>query len=87
MNYKERRLFELEHLIMEARRKALAAQIAESYVFNLLENMCGDTSDVPTKAENADNLTDAVACFIDYGEYSLDGIMEEVKSTYMNMPC
>lgn len=86
MNYKERRLFELKHLIETARMKTIAAQTAESDVFNLLDNICGDTSDTPTHAENADNLMDAIACFIDYGEYSLDGIMNEVKEIYKGKP-
>ena len=86
MNYKERRLFELKHLIETARMKTIAAQRAEFDVFTLLENMCGDTSSVPTKAENADNLTDAISCFINYNEYSLDEIMQEIKELYMKMP-
>lgn len=36
----------------------------------------------PSAAENAENLEEAICCFIDYGEYSVSGIMREVRAAY-----
>lgn len=44
--------------------------------------MCIDPDEIPSAAENADNLEEAICCFIDYGEYSVSGIMREVRAAY-----
>jgi len=38
--------------------------------------------EIPSAAENAENLEEAICCFIDYGEYSVSGIMREVRAAY-----
>ena len=45
--------------------------------------MSDDTVNLSTSAaENAENLEEAICCFIDYGEYSVSGIMREVRAAY-----
>lgn len=51
-------------------------------VFDALEDMCIDPDEIPSAAENAENLEEAICCFIDYGEYSVSGIMREVRAAY-----
>lgn len=51
-------------------------------VFRQLENMCIDPSEVPTDAENACNLEEAINCYLQYGEYSRGGIMREVRDAF-----
>ena len=73
---------EFEKALKTARLKALTAQKAEDVVFILLEDMCIDAECVPSKAENADNLKEAICCYLSYGEYSIAGIMREVREAY-----
>ena len=51
-------------------------------VFDAIEDMCIDPDEIPSAAENAENLEEAICCFIDYGEYSVSGIMREVRAAY-----
>lgn len=79
----DERVFRLfKNLLTRARDAAVKAQAAEAAVFRALDDMCIDPGEVPTDAENADNLGDAVTCFLSYGEYSVAGIMREVKRAY-----
>lgn len=41
--------------------------------------------DVESNAENADNLNDAICCYIDYNEYNLDRLLEEIKSAMLKI--
>jgi len=67
-----------------ARAKAAynAAHRTLEAVFRQLEDMCIDPSEVPTGAENACNLEEAINCYLLYGEYSRSGIMKEVRAAY-----
>ena len=73
---------EFEKALRAAKRKAVAAQTAENEVFKLLQDMCIDPENVPTEAENADCLADAITCYLSYDEYSVAGIMREVRGAY-----
>ena len=71
-----------EKLLKKARRKQAEATEAIAVVFEALEDMCIDADQVSSEAENADNLQQAISCYIDYGEYSVAGIMKEVRGAY-----
>ena len=73
---------EFEKILKSAKRKALVAQEAQDEVFRALEDMCIDAESVPSDAENATNLGEAICCYLDYDEYSLSGIMREVRNAY-----
>lgn len=71
----------LRSLIEDARKKQVAAQNALGSVMDAIEDMgVIDLSRFETKAENADNLEEAIYCYIQYGEFDVDSIIEEVKA-------
>lgn len=72
----------LEKLLKKARRKQAEATEATALIFEALDDMCIDPDEIPSDAENAGTLKEAICCYIDYGEYSIAGIMKEVKGAY-----
>lgn len=70
---------EVKRLLQKAKTAYKKAQDAENAVFQLLENM-GIDLDAPTKAENADHLDEAVCCYLHYGEYTLAGLLSEIRT-------
>ena len=71
-----------ERILKRAKAAAEKAQAAERMVFKALEDMCIVPEDVPTGAENAENLEEAITCYLEYDEYSVAGIMKEVREAY-----
>lgn len=43
--------------------------------------MCIDL-EVETNAENTDDLEQAVNCYVQYGEYTLKGLLKEIMKQY-----
>lgn len=78
---KEQTLRIIENAIKKAKKKADEAQAAEMRVYKLLEDACIDLTGT-TEAENADNLEEAIACYLAYDEYSLAGLMGEIREQY-----
>ncbi len=74
-------MMEIKKLLQKAKKAYEKAQEAEAAVFQALEDMCLDL-DAPSKAENADRLSDAVTCYLCYGEYSLKGLLSEIWAQY-----
>ena len=72
----------VKSLLEKARKKQVEATAATALVYQALEDMCIDADQIKSDAENADNLDDAISCFISYGEYSVAGIMREIKAAY-----
>lgn len=71
-------LKELEKLIKKARKKEIEKDHIIRELFQILEDINIDMEQ-PTEAENASNLEEAIACYIDYGEYNVKAIMAEIK--------
>lgn len=69
-------------LLQKARKKQAEATESVALVYSALEDMCIDAVRIKTDAENADNLKEAISCFIYYGEYNVGGIMREVIGAY-----
>lgn len=70
----------LRSLIESARKKQVAAQNALGSVMEAIEALgIIDLSRFKTKAENASNLEEAICCYIQYGEFDVDSIIEEIK--------
>ena len=70
----------LRSLIESARKKQIAAQNALGSVMEAIEDLgIIDLSRFETKAENASNLEEAICCYIQYGEFDVDSIIEEIK--------
>lgn len=71
----------LRSLIENARKKQVTAQTALDSVMESIENIgVIDLSRFETKAENANNLEEAIYCYIQYGEFDVDSIIEEIKA-------
>lgn len=69
----------LRELLEDARRAELRAKGKETRIFTELEYMKIDLS-LPTNAENANNLEEAICCYIQYGEYGIENILREIQS-------
>lgn len=70
----------LRSLIESARKKQVVAQNALGSVMEAIEDLgIIDLSRFETKAENASNLEEAICCYIQYGEFDVDSIIEEIK--------
>lgn len=70
---------ELRRLIQKAKKKSIELNDATQAVFDALSDvdLC-----VPTDAENADDLEQAINCYIQYGEFSIDELLDEIKQQY-----
>jgi hypothetical protein len=65
--------------ILSARKSQEVAQAKTDKVYRLLDGI-GTNLEADSKAENATILGDAISCFIDYDEYGIDNIMEEIEA-------
>lgn len=75
-------LMEVKKLLQKTKKAYKKAQEAEAKVFRLLEEaMCLDL-EVPTEAENANDLGEAIACWLNYDEYTLRGLLSEIRAQY-----
>lgn len=72
----------IERRLRKAKQAAEYAQATERIVFQTLDDMCISPEDVPSDAENAETLQDAITCWLQYDEYSLHDIMREVRGAY-----
>lgn len=54
----------------------LDQQLAEIYY-----NLPSEIGDLPTGAENADNIEEAISCYIHYGEYNPEGIWNDLVNS------
>ena len=72
-------LKDIRKLIQKARKKSIELNNATQEVFDALSDidLC-----VPTDAENADDLEQAINCYIQYGEFSIDELLNEIKQQY-----
>jgi hypothetical protein len=70
-----------DKLIVTAKKYYDKAQVAEGELFAYLEQELQnvDLEGIPSKAENADNVKDAISCYLHYDEYSPLQIWNELK--------
>lgn len=69
-------LKDIRKLIQKARKKSIELNDATQAVFDVLSDI---DLNVPTDAENADDLEQAISCYIQYGEFSIDELLDEIK--------
>ena len=74
----------IKKLILKARQSAVIAQEDSARIFQELQKYIPDLSSYETNAPNADNLEDAVSCFIDYGEHDINDLLKEISTTIDN---
>lgn len=60
----EQALAVFKRRLEQARKKAVESAAATKAVFDALEDMCIDPDEIPSTAENAENLEEAICCFI-----------------------
>ena len=71
----------LRKKLKEARQHTILCRKIEEEISDLLEELGIDDADaIDTNAENAFNLEEAISCYIYYGEYSIDGLIKEIKA-------
>ena len=72
---------EFIRLMQSARNAIIKAEKIERKLFDAIEEEFEniDFGKVETDAENADNIFDAITCFITYGEYSPEQIWNEMQ--------
>lgn len=72
---------DFKNLLNNARERYKVAQVAEEQLFDYITNSYPDLQleCVSTEAENAENLEEAITCYINYGEYTIDEIWSELK--------
>lgn len=77
-------LNKLKSIICEARKQYKKAQQLENKIFDYLDSIgIGEPSDIsPVTAENADNLADGISCYLNYGEWSPEGIIKTIEDNY-----
>jgi hypothetical protein len=69
---------EVGKLLKKARTLQKKANEVSFCVYQTLESM-GINLDVPTRAENADCLDDAISCYIQYGEFGCKNLILEIQ--------
>lgn len=72
---------ELKKLLQKARKAQQKADEALYAIYNTLNDMRIDI-DAPSDAENADCLNDAISCYVQYGEYSIQNLLKEIRAQY-----
>lgn len=70
--------------IRQVRNAYIRAKNKEDELYDLIDNEYHslDLSDIPTNAENASNLHEAISCYLSYGEYDVDSLWEELQMGY-----
>lgn len=70
--------------IRQVRNAYIRAKNKEDELYDLIDNEHHslDLSDIPTNAENASNLHEAISCYLSYGEYDVDSLWEELQMGY-----
>ncbi len=72
----------LQKCIETAKELQDKATEAENLIFEALSDLGIDPAKYTTAAENASDLAEAISCYISYGEYSVDGLMQEIRKAY-----
>lgn len=73
---------EFKKFLERGRKAHLKADLITQELFNKLDKDMGlrhsVLSDIPSNAENADNLEEAIQCYMQYGEYDPDLLWDEL---------
>ena len=73
---------ECKKQVERGRKAHIKAELITNELFDKLEQDMGlrtsILSDIPSNAENADNLKEAIQCYMQYGEYDSDLLWDEL---------
>jgi hypothetical protein len=76
-------LKELKKLMSKGRSLSVKQAEILSNIYGILEDL-GVDIEAPSQAENAENIGDAINCYIDYGEYGIGEITKEIEDHLKN---
>ena len=51
----------------------------DAVIYDIFDNLPSEVYNIPSNAENADNVEEAIQCYIYYGEYNPEDIYYEIK--------
>ena len=74
-------MMDIRTLLQKARKASDIAHTTGDELFKTLNDLCIDL-EIPTAAENASTLEEAITCYISYNEYNLRGLMKEIRAQY-----
>ena len=74
-------------LLRTAKIAQAKASEAEQKLFSLLYEFEININHIPTHAENADNLEEAISCYISYGEYGEANVLREIEELLEKQAC
>lgn len=73
---------EFKKYIERGRNAYIKANAITVELFNKIENdfFAGEPilEDIPCNSENSDNISDAICCYLQYGEYDPDSIWDDL---------
>lgn len=73
---------EFKRILQRGRNAYIKAEKITQELFDKLEKDMGlreiILDDIPSNAENAENITEAICCYMQYGEYDADSLWEEL---------
>ena len=80
----EKRMIEISKLLQKARKAQQKADELSNAIYQALDDM-GIDLDMPSNAENADCLVDAISCYIQYGEFGCKNLILEIQEQIAKM--
>lgn len=81
---KESTLKSIALLLKRAKADATRASESKRKLYEFIEEHIADLSEYSTHAENADTLDEAISCYIDYNEYTAEGLLKEIEEAIDN---
>ena len=72
-------LIKLKKQLISMRRRTQSLIEETSELTLALTTEIPDIAYINTNAENAENLEEAITCYIDYGEYGIKNLMQEIE--------
>lgn len=56
----------------------------DAIIYDIFDNLPSEVCNIPSNAENADNVEEAIQCYIHYGEYNPEDIYYEIKNALVD---
>jgi hypothetical protein len=66
----------IRRMIVSARKYSVISEEFKAQLFDFIDL---DLGDCETSSYNASNLQEAICCYIDYGEYDVDSLINEIR--------
>ena len=81
----QRVIYTLDRKLQAARNAQKIADQRLRAVFDELDKLYIEPGEIPTEAENATTLEEAIACYVQYNEYTRSGLLREIKAAYASV--